>query len=94
MHGPTLLTTTNGRSITSRTFAQFCHKVYIGFNGTPHIHPQKLSLHVGQFPTLTTCQVLGPSRPTTLNGIQIQSTVFPQYTGESDIDGQTYQQMV
>ena len=43
-----------------------------------------LSLSVGRSPPPFTCPILGPSRPIIPNGIQIQSAVFPQYTGQSD----------
>ena len=39
-------------------------------------------LLVGQSPIPSDCLILGPSRPTTPNGIQIQSAVFPQRTGQ------------
>ena len=31
-----------------------------------------------------TMHIIGPTRPTTPNGIQIQSAVFPQFTGQTD----------
>jgi len=36
----------------------------------------------------STCLILGPSRPTTSNGIQIQSAVLPQSTRQTDMDQQ------
>jgi len=48
------------------------------------ISTQKLPLCVGQLPTSTTYLILGPSRATTPNGIQIQSAVLPQPTGQTD----------
>jgi len=39
-------------------------------------------LLAGQSPIPSDCLILGSSRPTTLNGIQIQSAVFPQRTGQ------------
>ena len=44
----------------------------------------KLPLHVGRSPLPSTCLILVPSRPTTPNGIQIQSAVFSQYSGQRD----------
>jgi len=39
-------------------------------------------LLVRQSPIPSDCLILGPSQPTTPNGIQIQSAVFPQRTGQ------------
>jgi len=44
MPGVTPLTTPNGSSITSCTSTQLRHKVPIGYNGMPHIHPQNAPL--------------------------------------------------
>jgi len=41
-----------------------------------------LHLLVGQSPIPSDCLILGPSRPITPNGTQIQSAVFPQRTGQ------------
>ena len=56
----------------------------IGYNGISHIHPPKLVTVVGQSPNPTTYLILGPSRPTTSNSVQIWSAVFPRSTGQTD----------
>jgi len=86
MSGRTPLITRNGSSIASRTFAQLCHRLPISYNGTLHSHP-KLPLPVGQSPTQSTCLILGHSRPTIPNGIQIQSAIFPQTDIHRPTDG-------
>jgi len=40
MPDPTPLTTPNGSSIGSHAFARISHRLLIGYNGMPHIHPQ------------------------------------------------------
>ena len=86
MPGPIQLTITpNGSSIGSRTFTQPRNKLLIGYNGSmrcPHGHP-KISPFLGRSPPIY-CLILGSSRRTTPNGIQMQSAVFPQSTGQTD----------
>jgi len=46
--------------------------------------PPKVPLTVHRSPNPTTCLIPGPVRPVMPNGIRIQSTVFPQCTGQTD----------
>jgi len=48
-----------------------------------HFHPQNCLLPCGDLPLFTSL-IFGPSRLTTLNNIQIQSAIFPRYTGQTD----------
>jgi len=48
------------------------------------ISTPKIALPAGRSPPLCTCLILGPSWPTTPNGIQIQSPIFSQFTGQTD----------
>jgi len=54
----------------------------------PH-SPPKLPLPVGQTPPLSTWRILGPSQPTSPNGIQIWLAILPQYTGQTDTHTET-----
>jgi len=88
MPGPTLLTTPNGSWVASHTFTQVRHKFTLVTMGQPTFTP-KLPFPWGDLHPASTCLILAPSQPTTPNGIQIQSAVFPQYTGQRDTHIQT-----
>jgi len=47
-------------------------------------HLPKIAHFVGQLPIPSTFFILGPSQPTTTNGIQIQPAVLPQYMQLTD----------
>ena len=81
--GTTPITAPNHSPIGSCTFAQLCHKVPIGNNGMPHIHPQNCSFpSASSIPSNTPIPRLIPL--TTLNSIQIQSAIFPQFIHRTD----------
>ena len=89
--GLTPLTTPNGSSIASRTFTQLCNKVPIGCAGMPYIHPKNCPFQwaIANLNYL----IIGTSRPTIPNGIQIQSGIFHN-TLDRQIDQQTDRQAV
>jgi len=71
------------QAIGLRTFAHVRHKILIAYNGRPTFTPTLLR-SVGRSPTPTTCLILWTRRSTNPNGIQIQSSVFSQSTGQTD----------
>ena len=87
---PLLLATSTARTTTNRIsdgwgiVAHLRRKVPIGYNGAPHIRPQKVPLPVDRSSNPTIVLIAGPVRPTTPNGIRIRSAVFPQCTGQTD----------
>jgi len=66
-----------------QTAAQLSHKAPLVTAERPIFIPKNAPSH-GEISTLSTCLILGPSRPTILNGIQIQLSIFPQSTGHTD----------
>jgi len=83
MFGLTPLITPNGSSITSHTFAQFSNKIPIHYNGMPHVHPKTDPFHgaVASSNYLRHSWTHPTHHP---NTIQIQLTVFPHCTGQTD----------
>ena len=67
----------------------FATILYISTMVSPYL-PSKLPLPVDRSQNPTTCLIHGPIRPTMPNSIRIRSAVFPQCTGHTQTDTQTY----